>query len=62
MDRELDEMVQKCVTCQIHNMSPPATPPRPWEWPEKPCTRIHIDCAGPFLCNMFLVAVDATSK
>ena len=62
MDRELEEMVQKCDTCQLHNKSPPAAPQYPWPWPEKPWTRIHVDYAGSFLGKMFLVALDATSK
>ena len=62
MDRELEELVQKCDTCQLQNKSPPAAPLHPWEWPEKPWTCIHIDYAGPFHDKMFLVAVDATSK
>ena len=62
MDRELEEMVQMCDTCQLHNKSPSAAPLHHWEWPEKPPTRIHIDYTGPFLGKMFLVAVDAISK
>ena len=42
MDRELEEMVQTCDTCQLHNKSPPAAPIHPWEWPEKPWARIYI--------------------
>ena len=55
-------MIQRCDTCQLHNKSPPAAPLHPWEWPEKPWTRIHIDYAGPFLGKMLFMAVDATSK
>ena len=62
MERELEEIIQKGDTCQLHNMSPPAAPLHPWEWPEKRWNRIHIDYAGPFIGKMFLVAVDATSK
>ena len=62
VDRELEEMVQKCDTCQQHNKAPSAAPLHPWEWPEKQWTRIHIDYAGTILGKMFLVAVDATSK
>ena len=29
MDRELEEMVQTCYTCQLHNKSPPAAPRHP---------------------------------
>ena len=62
MDKDLEKMVQRCDSCQPHNKSPPAAPLHPWEWPEKPWTRIQIDYAGPFLGKMLLVAVDATSK
>ena len=34
----------------------------PWEWPEHPWERIHLDYAGPFMGKMFLIAVDAHSK
>ena len=55
---ELEEMVQKCDTCQLHNKSPPAAPLHP----EKPWYCIYIDYAGPFFGKIFLVAMDATSK
>ena len=62
MDKDLEKMVQRCDTCQLHNKSPPAAPLHPWEWPEKPWTRIHTDYARLFLSMMLLVAVNATSK
>ena len=34
----------------------------PWEWPEHPWERIHIDFAGPFMGKMFLLVVDAHSR
>ena len=34
----------------------------PWSWPTAPWKRIHVDYAGPFLGNMYLVVVDAHSK
>ena len=42
--------------------SPAQTPMHPWEWPQRPWSRLHIDYAGPFLGKMFLVTVDAHSK
>ncbi|GFR96761.1 polyprotein [Elysia marginata] len=41
---------------------PPLTPLHPWQFPEKPWQRIHIDYAGPFLNQIFLVIVDAHTK
>jgi len=42
--------------------APPSAPLHPWVWPTKPWQRIHIDYAGPFQGNMYLVVVDAHSK
>ncbi len=54
---------QKAVqTCQEHMKAPANAPLHPWEWPEKPWKRIHIDYAGPFLGHMFLILVNAHSK
>jgi hypothetical protein len=61
-DTEIEGMVQKCVACQQQRQMPAAPPLHPWEYPERPWSRIHLDYAGPFLGNMFLVIVDAFSK
>ena len=34
----------------------------PWDWPEHPWQRIHLDYAGPINGKMFLVVIDAHSK
>ena len=54
--------VQSCHTCQENKRSPAAVPRPPWEWPETPWNRLHVDYAGPFLGKMFLIVVDAHSK
>jgi len=41
---------------------PPVTPLQPWEWPQRPWARVHIDYAGPLLGQQFLILVDAHSK
>ena len=41
--------------------SQPATL-HPWEWPDRPWVRLHIDYAGPYLGKWFLIVVDAHSK
>ena len=47
----------------VQNQKSPAKAPlHPWEWPERPWSRLHVDYAGPFLGKMFLVIVDAYSK
>ncbi|XP_041863718.1 uncharacterized protein K02A2.6-like [Melanotaenia boesemani] len=62
MDLDVEKTVQACQECQAQQKAPTAAPLHPWEWPETPWARIHIDYAGPFLGEMFLVIVDAHSK
>ena len=41
---------------------PKLTPLHPWEFPEGPWRRIHVDFAGPYQGKNFLIVVDAYSK
>ncbi len=62
LDDNIETLAKSCSTCQEHRKAPATAPLHPWEWPEKPWKRIHIDYAGPFLGHMFLILVDAHSK
>ncbi|XP_056136247.1 uncharacterized protein K02A2.6-like [Lampris incognitus] len=62
MDQDVEKEVQSCEECQTHQKAPPATPLHPWEWPEEPWSRIHVDYTGHFMGEMFLLIVDAHSK
>ncbi|KAI4890378.1 hypothetical protein NFI96_005277, partial [Prochilodus magdalenae] len=62
MDKDVEKTVQSCDQCQSHQKAPPTAPLHPWEWPESPWSRIHVDYAGPFMGRMFLVIMDAHSK
>jgi len=62
MDSELDKKVKSCHECQVNRHAPAEAPLHPWEWPEKPWSRLHIDYAGPLHGKMYLVCVDAHSK
>ncbi|XP_062380634.1 uncharacterized protein K02A2.6-like [Sardina pilchardus] len=62
MDQDIEREVSMCEECQQNRKAPPNAPLHPWEWPERPWSRIHIDYAGPFLGRMFLIIVDAHSK
>ncbi|XP_041651122.1 uncharacterized protein K02A2.6-like [Cheilinus undulatus] len=62
MDQDIEREVLSCKECQTNQKSPPSAPLHPWDWPEAPWSRIHVDSAGPFLGEMFLVIVDAHSK
>ena len=62
MDEEIAETVQNCTTCQQHQKPPAEAPLHPWEWPDRPWSRLHMDFAGPFMGKMFLIVIDAHSK
>ncbi|XP_058041724.1 uncharacterized protein K02A2.6-like [Ahaetulla prasina] len=62
MDKEISDRVGKCQSCQESRPLPPTAPIREWEKPQGPWSRIHIDFAGPFHGQTFLIVVDAYSK
>lgn len=59
---DLEAKVRSCTKCQASRSTPPMAPLHPWEWPQRPWSRLHLDYAGPFQGRMFLVLVDAHSK
>lgn len=59
MDSEIEKEVQSCHTCQENSKSPVGASLYPWEWPETPWSRLHVDYAGPHLGKMFLIIADA---
>ena len=59
---ELEALAKHCDGCLLHKSSPCAAPVHPWEWPQRPWRRVHVDFAGPFEGSMFLLMVDAHSK
>ena len=62
MDSQIERTVQRCPSCQAHRKAPSEAPLHPWEWPDRPWARLHLDFAGPFLGRMFLLVIDAHSK
>ncbi|XP_058027383.1 uncharacterized protein K02A2.6-like, partial [Ahaetulla prasina] len=62
MDKDISDRVGKCQSCQESRSLPPTAPVREWEKPQGPWSRIHIDFAGPFHGQTFLIVVDAYSK
>ncbi len=62
LDKEVEDMVKGCTTCQEHCNIPAPAPLHPWEWPDKPWSHLHVDYAGPFMEKMFLVLIDSHSK
>lgn len=62
LDIAIEEKAKTCIACQKQRNVPPLAPLHPWEFPEEPWQRIHIDYAGPFEDHMFFIVVDAHSK
>lgn len=62
IDHDIEVVVRECEACQQVRHMPEKAPLHPWEWSDKPWSRLHIDFAGPFMGHMFLVAVDSHSK
>ena len=62
MDETLEERVKRCTQCQELQKAPAKAPLHPWEFPERPWSRLHAYFAGLFLSRMFLVIVDTHSK
>ena len=62
IDRDIEILVKSCDGClQTRNKPSPVTL-HPWQLAERPRQRIHIDFAGPFLQQMFLIVKNLFSK
>lgn len=42
VDRNVEMEVQQCVACRENSKAPSTAPLPPWEWPEKPWTRLNV--------------------
>ena len=62
IDKEVEETVCNCESCQSMCNRPQPVLLHPWVWPTRVWQRIYIDCAGPFQGHTFLAVVDAHSK
>jgi hypothetical protein len=62
LDQDIESAIGTCDGCQSMKQDAKLTPVHPWEFPEGPWRRLHIDFAGPFEGKMFMVVIDAFSK
>ena len=62
LDADLEHISNSCPECLAQRAQPPKAELHPWEWPNHPWHRIHVDYAGPVNGRYFLVVVDAHSK
>ena len=62
LDEDLEGIVKTCQECQQNHKEDQKTPLHPLEQPTRPWQRVHLDFAGPFKGQMWLILVDAYSK
>lgn len=62
LDSDIESTARKCYSCQQKVHDPPAATLHPWEFPQRPWQRLHIDFAGPRYGFTWLIYVDAFSK
>ena len=62
LDKEIEEKVRMCTSCQEQQPMPAEAELHPWEYLSRPWSRLHMDFAGPFLGHMWLVIIDARTK
>ncbi|GFW98729.1 uncharacterized protein K02A2.6 [Trichonephila clavipes] len=62
IDASIANFVQNCSACIAARNEPARINRHPWEWPNGPWQRIHVDYAGPFMGKIFFVVSDAYSK
>ena len=43
INKDIEQAVQKCAECQLHQATPPPAPLHPWVWPKRPWARLHLD-------------------
>ena len=53
IDKQNEDIIRCCLTCQSTRNRLPAMPLHPWPWPATPLERVHVDFAGPFMGSMF---------
>ncbi|XP_029141632.1 uncharacterized protein K02A2.6-like, partial [Protobothrops mucrosquamatus] len=62
LDKTIEAQVHGCQVCQQSRPEMPQAPVHRWEETQTPWSRVHIDYAGPFQGQFFLLLVDSHSK
>ena len=57
IDIDIERTVNSCDRCRRSRPKLAEAPLQPLSFPERPCSRLHIDYAGPFMGRMILVAI-----
>lgn len=62
IDRDIEEISFKCLTCIEVSAMPPKVKLHTWEWPQSQWQRLHADFLGPFKGQLILLIEDAYTK
>ncbi|XP_055585150.1 uncharacterized protein K02A2.6-like [Uranotaenia lowii] len=62
VDQDVEDFVRSCRACAAVAKAPTKTLLSSWPKSSRPWQRLHIDYAGPFEGNYFLVIIDSYSK
>ena len=62
IDQDIEKCAKECQPCQENQRNPAKAPLHPWEMPQQPWKRLHLDFAGPFEGQVWLIIVNACSK
>ena len=62
IDKDLEDKVKSCKTCQTNRKSPPVAPLHPWSWPQKPGQGYTLTMQDHSWGRCFLLLIDAHSK
>ncbi|XP_055344840.1 uncharacterized protein K02A2.6-like [Paramacrobiotus metropolitanus] len=62
LDADIERLAKNCPACSMVAKETPKVPLQQWPVAENPWQRVHVDFAGPFHNEMFLVIVDSFSK
>lgn len=62
IDKEIEQLVRTCSSCRENLNEDAKVDVHPWDLPQGPWQRIHIDFAGPIKGQMIMIVVDAYTK
>ena len=62
LDKDIEALTAQCNACSVRRKNPPQSQVHPWEFPQVPWFRLHLDFAGPIEGKQLLVLQDAHSK
>jgi hypothetical protein len=62
IDKDIETLANTCSSCLQERSNPMKTYLHPWNYPNKPWERIHVDYLGPFRGKLYLIVIDAHSK